>query len=743
MAGSAYPNIPGTQSVSTYSGTAWDSVFVDILEHVPELIWPQSNWVYARMRRDPQLAGILAAYTLPLRRASWAVDPAGARPEVAQAVADDLGLPVLGQPVSPARRGAVVRWAQFLRLSMLELVFGHMAFAKAFDVTGDRARLLSLAERMPTSIADIRVDGEGQLAGIVQYPRGTERNGPVISKAELVWFAHEREGSAWQGHSLLRAAYAPWLLKHEVQRVHATSIRRFGMGVPNVEAPAGATPQQVAEAQRMASSMRVGDQSGAGLPNGFRLQLTGLTGSVPDALAFLRYCDQQMSRMALTGVLDLGDTPNGSRALGDTMLDLLMLSLQTLAEEVAETVTCDVAADIVALNWGEAETVPRIVAGDVGASHQVTASALMELLKHGAITPDPELEAYVRGEWKIPQRQTPQPVVPELPIKASAGEPVVQSAVPRRKPTLVEAAAKTNFAAVQDTWSSALDRLVNDWAKIGKAQRQQLVDQITTAVDDNNVEALASLAVDSKAGAVKLAAAMHAAADDAAGQMAAEAKAQGVKVGAVKPDTTRLDQVAATTAALAAGGLAASAARKAMQVWQPGADGATVAAAVGDFLAGLTDASLRDSLGGALTAAQNTGRLAVLAEEPAAAMFSSEINDGNVCGPCSSIDGTRFDTVDEAEAAYANGGFVDCEGGSRCRGIIVAVWDDAALPVAASAPGSPIHVHVAAPQIDVHVPPAPTPVAAAVPEPPRPVRRRVERDPEGNITAIIEEPTDA
>jgi hypothetical protein len=52
-----------------------------------------------------------------------------------------------------------------------------------------------------------------------------------------------------------------------------------------------------------------------------------MTGSVPDAIAFVSYLDQQMSTMALAGLIDLGNTDNGSRALGDTFLDLFLLSL--------------------------------------------------------------------------------------------------------------------------------------------------------------------------------------------------------------------------------------------------------------------------------------------------------------------------------------------------------------------------------------------------------------------------------
>jgi hypothetical protein len=192
----------------------------------------------------PQLAAVLRAFTLPIRRATWCVDPAGVRDEVAQLVADDLGLSVLGHEddLGAARRRGI-RWEEHLRLALLSLVFGHMPFEQRYDIVAGRARLTALSERMPHTIRRIVLDPDGDLAGINQYVAGDI----IIPVNRLTWYSHDREGAAWQGQSLLRPAFGPWLLKHEMWRVHATSIRRFGMGVPGVEAPPGATPQQIGE----------------------------------------------------------------------------------------------------------------------------------------------------------------------------------------------------------------------------------------------------------------------------------------------------------------------------------------------------------------------------------------------------------------------------------------------------------------------------------------------------------------
>ena len=653
----------------------------DLLEQIPALTWPLSAQTYALMRHDPQLTAVLAAYTLPIRRAAWAVDPAGCRDEVVQLVADDLGLPILGADTEPGparRRG--VRWADHLRVALQSLVFGFMPFERRYEIRDRQARLVNLGERMPHTIGSIQLAKDETVESITQNLAATR----PIPANRLAWYVHEREGGNWTGRSILRASYGAWLLKHETWRVHATSIRRFGMGVPSVTAPPGGTPAQVADANRLASSMRVGDRAGAGLPDGFKLAITGMTGSVPDALGFIRYLDQQMSRSALAGLMDLGDTSNGSRALGDSFLDLFLLSLQAVAEEIAETATSGqegmpgIVTNLVDLNWGEDEPAPRVVVQEVGSRQEVTAEALDTLLKSGAISPDPALEAFIRDSWKLPERApeppTPAPkpsVVPDEPADPIPPQQPVQA---RPRPLRAAAAPTDNLAAVQEAWQAAVDDVLQAWPDVAEDQRAQLVDQIEKAVDSGDLAALAALTVDSGAAATLLAVAMLELAETSADQMVAEAAAQGVQVEPPPVDEGQLEAVAAAVAALLAAGLVTAAGAAALRLAVPGAAGAAVAVEVAAILAALSLRSVQEQVGGALSTAQASGRFAVLRKTPAAQLKASETLDRSTCPPCRALDGTLFKDLAAAEAAYGNGAYVGCKGGIRCRGQVVADW---------------------------------------------------------------------
>lgn len=711
------PDLTLTQFGQALAGEWWETS--------ADLIWPTSVITYGRMRHDTQLKAVTSAYFLPLLRANWLLDPAGCRDEVVQQCSDDMGVPIMGMEdkPGPARRRGVI-WHRHLRSALPHLIFGHMPFELRYILDGQRLHLDNLGERMPWTIAQIKLNTDATINHVVQ----TTQRDPIPGN-RLVWYVNEREGANWAGFSMFRPAYGAWLLKHETWRVHATSIRRFGMGVPTVEAPPGGSAQQVTQAQAMASAMRAGDQTGAGLPNGFKFALTGLTGSVPDALAFIEYLDRAMAKMVLAGLIELGQTEHGSRALGQTFLDLFLLSLQAVGDEMATVATSGhgtgmpgIVTDLVDVNWGPDEPAPRLVCTDVGENYEVTAEAIFRLVQCGAVDPDPELDAWARRSWRIPLRSTPWepsskgipapgapvdpnappgspatlPTVPPTPSGAPAanhlpGAPgvhrrhVAASGPLRRQMSTVEAASGFQPAAHQAEWDQALGGLLTSYAAVVRAQRTDLVDQVIASVEQDKTGDLAALSTGSDLGAQLIQDAMASLADSAALRMVTEAASQGVDIdmSAVAIDTARLATVASTRATLAAASLATLAGGRALQVAAAGPKSrAQRAAEAGDlvdvFLTSLSPTPLRDQLMAALSTAQIAGRVAVLAAAPESAgqavYTASEILDSNTCGPCLDVDGEPFGDLAAAEASYPTGGFISCEGFMRCRGTVVAVW---------------------------------------------------------------------
>lgn len=397
---------PPTSLIGVVDDHQFGTLVVDVYEHVPELHYPLSVAVYTQMSRDSRVAAVLNGYQLQLRRAQWQLNGAGCRPEAVRLVADGLGLFVAGRDdqTGAARHG--VSWNDHLRAALQCLRYGHSGFELVATVEDDGvARLSGLAERLPQSISQIHADPKtGALLGVDQLVGS--RESPQIRANRLVWYCHEREGAAWQGQSLIRAAYPSWLLKREMMRVLAVSNRRWGAGVPVAEALPGTTPtpQQMREAQEMMSAARAGDRAGMATPPGFVGKILGLSGSVPDTLGFLEWLNREIASAALMPHLDLGQGGNGgSRSLGEAFVDSWMLALEAIGENIADTATRQIAARIVEWNFGPDEPVPQVVVSGVGSRREVTAQSLQMLLGSGALSADPALEAWVRREYRLPE----------------------------------------------------------------------------------------------------------------------------------------------------------------------------------------------------------------------------------------------------------------------------------------------------------------------------------------------------
>lgn len=398
------PTPPLVEKGSVSSGAAWWTS-IDETEETPELRWPLSVHVFDRMRRtDAQVQSVLRAVTLPVRRTTWRIDPNGARDEVVDQIATDLALPIVGATEQPPRSRVRFSWPEHLRMALLMLPYGHMYFEQVvrLDDAG-RVRLRKLGPRMPRTIAAVNVADDGGLVSIEQD------SGPgrvVIPVSRLVAYVHDREGGNWLGSSLLRPAYKHWLLKDRLLRVQTQSIERNGMGVPTYTgAP---NEEDLAAGLAMAKAVRAGDNSGGAVPNGAKLELQGVSGTLPDADPAIRYHDEQIARAVLAHFLNLG-TQTGSWALGSTFADFFVLSLQALGEQIADVATQHIIEDLVDWNWGVDEPAPRLVFDEIGSQHEATALALKALVDAGILFPDRILEESVRQMFRLPAKDSPNP----------------------------------------------------------------------------------------------------------------------------------------------------------------------------------------------------------------------------------------------------------------------------------------------------------------------------------------------
>ncbi|WP_431895845.1 phage portal protein [Micromonospora haikouensis] len=250
----------------------------------------------------------------------------------------------------------------------------------------------------------------------------------------------------------------------------------------------------------------------------------------------------------------------------------------------------------------------------------------------------------------------------------------------RRRPVVarVPRVVAQEAAASLEEWEQELEALTEQWAQeVTPAQVDEVAEQVEEAVDGGDLAALAALLISSAVAAGLLADSMIVVAVGAAQAVLDAAGEAGVSpVPDVTVDAQALTAAAQARAALMASALGEAAGREALRVAGPEASGAEVAAQVRAHLDGLSDRYVRDQLGGALWSAVGAGRMAALEALPEAeAYVADEVRDRNTCGPCAEVDGREYGSLAAARVDYPTGaGFVACEGGIRCRGLIEPRW---------------------------------------------------------------------
>jgi hypothetical protein len=684
--------------------------WIDQAEHVPELVWPNSVKTYNEMRTDSQVNGLYLGITLPIRRYKWMIAPNGAPDGAVELVAQDMNLPIQGsedKKKSPLRTRDTFNWNDFLRHALLALAYGFYYFEPVGQIKNGQWRLTDVAPRPPSTITQVTVDDHGALVGVKQSV-GTSI--PEIPARNLVPFVWEREAGNWFGRSMFRHMYRHWLIKDRMYRVDAMKNERNGMGTPFFKAPQGASKAMLDDLNDLAQAWRAGDFSGAAAPAGTDAQLLGVTGTLPDTIATINMHDEAMARSLLMMFIQLGQTKSGSRALGDSFIDFFLMAQESIANWFEDTLSAFLLEDIVDWNFGEDVPAPRIV-HERDPNPQLAIADLVSLIDKGAITVDPEFEAYIRARYLLPAKpaeETAPPAPPTPPAAPSSGptapgestvtEPApTQSVTARRRATVVaegpgsllplpnrtlrrqpykqEVAAKVDYAAMENDYNSAKAALVAAVKKAQGQQIKQLGEQIVTA--KQNPTKLAAIAADP----------IHAATIQPrlvqmvqAGTAAAiqEAKDQGVTI--AMPDLSNaIGRLAARSNAvdsLLASSLSNAAARKALSLAGGSLTPAEIASEVTSYLSGLSSQYLEDQLGGTLQQAMNAGRKEVISKGPGGDIYSSELLDSNTCDACVEIDGTNYPDLDAAEADYPTGGYMDCFGGPRCRGTLIAVYGE-------------------------------------------------------------------
>ena len=391
--------IAGNSLIAGFQGTG---------EYLTKIDGEKGRVIFDQMRRsDPIVRSTLRAIELPIRRANWDIEPGaddGSQDEMCEIMRDNLF------------NGMTRTWDDTVRHGLLCLPFGFSILEKLWRYNGQMLEIEKLDPRLPMSIVKWSEKGPVQQDGL-----GKEYELPF---EKILIFSTDKEGDNWEGISILRGSYKPWVIKDKLEKINAVKHERYGVGLPVLTYPKGTTDDVLDEFEDMLKNINSGEESYAMIPDGNKLELLGVggQGSGTDVLPSIKYCDEAIAKSMLAMFINLGSTEHGSRALGISFVDIFLMSLQSMADYMAEVFSRFLIEEYVNVNWGPQEKYPRMTVSEI---KELDAEVIAKLYMAGVLTQDEETENRIRELLHLPQKPEEEEEE-EPPEQPPPGEPATE-----------------------------------------------------------------------------------------------------------------------------------------------------------------------------------------------------------------------------------------------------------------------------------------------------------------------------
>jgi len=402
MASKKLPKKVETVEMGGSGTTVYNGVVSDV-EYNSELDTEYSGnglMIFDRMRKsDPVIKASLRIIKMGIMQAEWTFEPAS----------DDSKDMEIRDFVEKALLEKMnVDWKKTLEDILTYLDFGFFVGEKVFKVEGDEILLKKIALRTQKSIVKfVTEDGkDGVTQSLVGDLKKADKSGTVsIPRERMVLFTNEREGDNYRGVSILRSAYKPWYLKENIEKIDAIGFERASVGIPVFRMPMNPTPEDVSKAEELGENIRSNEKAYLILPNGWEFEITTSKYDGKAADQTIRRLNRDMLMNVLVQFLDLGSGSTGSKALSVDQSDAFYKSLQGIADYVASVFNDEVIPQLVNLNFGEVDNYPRLVATGIQETDiEKFSTGLTNLVNSQVITPDNELEDFVRSQLHLPKK---------------------------------------------------------------------------------------------------------------------------------------------------------------------------------------------------------------------------------------------------------------------------------------------------------------------------------------------------
>ena len=416
-------NSIGQQGLWQYSGYIYEDFLL-------ELQWPRATKTYKEMAaNDPIIGGMLFAVKMLIKQVEWKLVPADDSAE-AKEIADF---------VETCMNDMDSSWIDTIDSILSYLVYGYsvheITYKKRLGPSYRNPRYHSKYSdgRLGWRNLDIRAqetiqhwffDPEnGNLKGVQQYIPNTAKFVEIPRKKFLLFRVQNVKGNP-ESVSVLRNAYRPWYYKKSIEDFESIGVERDLAGLPVIHIPAAYMSPDAGEdeqalykqAQDLVTSIRQNSQAGVVMPLAydeqgkdlFKLELLTSHGGAKmyDTEQIIQRYNANIAQTMLADFILLGMKSVGSYALSSSKTKLFGIAIGAWTQNILNVFNSDAIPQLLDVNNIDPALTPLMTASDVSFRDITEIADYIEKLSNaGAISPDENLENYLRETADLPTRK--------------------------------------------------------------------------------------------------------------------------------------------------------------------------------------------------------------------------------------------------------------------------------------------------------------------------------------------------
>lgn len=361
---------------------------------------------FDKMRRsDPKIKMCVNSVVNPIKGATWSVDAADDSDE-AKKNAELMEQSIFGMDK---------RWKQILHEIMSMATFGYSLFERTHKVVfddpkfGTHITLRNLNFRSQRTIERWELDEQtGDLLWVEQWAFGDAQRATNIPAKFLSIFTMDREGQNFEGVSMLRPAYGPWIRKQTYLKLQAIGIEKFAVPTPIMTIPEGKeNTEQFNNAVDVLKAYTSHQCNYLTKPEGWDLNLEGNDFDPAKVQTAIDSENKEMVNAFMANFLELGQTGSGSYALSNDLSDFFLAGLEHIGSVICEEFNDVIIPELMRLNFGPKVASPKLVCSGISdKAGKELADVLGVLTQSKVIIPDDVLEAHMRKRYKLPEAST-------------------------------------------------------------------------------------------------------------------------------------------------------------------------------------------------------------------------------------------------------------------------------------------------------------------------------------------------